>query len=221
MWIQNKILRLYKSYNFNRMINQYVKTFIGNEKYKLIELPSKNNKSIYLIFTLKNKYILKVTTSEIIDREVYAYKVLAGNISLPVIYKYTDKMIIEEYMDGVLLANLNIQNNKITKIYEDIGRSLNTIHKTQLDFQKVKYEYNLKNRIERNVGKLIGSLRNVVNENLYEKVEKFVQNNIDAISRKNCLLHGDFIPDNIIISENQFQGIIDFGDKILSIVDKQ
>lgn len=183
-------------------------------KYEMIK-KGKSSADKYIIFEKDKKKLLKIYNYSEKDRKREQYEILkliSQKVpSIQKVYDYRENenigkcFIIYEYVEGNDLYEIKLKDYfHIGKI---CGKILKSIHSIQFDFNKYNY-------INNEWDKINYSLKNYKNiripEMYREKVNKYIEQNIEILKNKNlCFLHLDLGKKNIISNEENIV-IIDF-----------
>jgi RIO-like serine/threonine protein kinase len=89
-------------------------------------LTSSQNQIVKLVTTLSNEnYIIKIPKDPILNfRESFAYNLLKDKLSMAKVICSNKKYIIEEYITGDNLNQINLPNKKVKEVYTQLGRYL-------------------------------------------------------------------------------------------------
>lgn len=184
--------------------------------------------SNYMVEASSKKYLLKVypKNNDHSGIEIAAYKYAHHIINVPeVLYFDNSKTIIDntyaifQYIDGLTLKQHVLRNKGLSSnaAYK-IGSMLALLHKKQyacaallnddlsIKKQIKKFEDQCKSLLDETAGKHL-------NEVVKGDLEHFIDVNINLIERiteENVFSHGDFIPSNILIDQNDTPWFIDF-----------
>jgi len=168
---------------------------------------------VYLIYAKNGKYIIKIAKDKVrqeeLEKEVDLIGKLKNLISLPniLLYSKSDKysFVLMEYIDGI----------KIKSFGDDILRTMaNTL--------KLIHNYNFSNEIV-DFDELLSVARSNLNSNRLDMSEFIDHKNIGSPEKvlnylvenkptniKSHLLHGDFRPKNMLVS-NDILYVLDYG----------
>ena len=213
----------------NNNIKELILEKLNAKVVEIKEDTSGYDQYVWIIATSNPKYqkiVLKKPKNESYFRnirEVIAcQKFQELDIMVPTVIYWDEEILIETFIEGSHLDQLDLDNNKQNEIFYELGKILRKIHSIPAQgFGKIRsmelvgevsslveyydsgFLHHLRNLEET---KLYSSedIQNISNH--YETKKKLVEGN------KSVLLHADYADSNIIISQNQEIALIDFAD---------
>tara|TARA_B110000977_G_C11002593_1_gene464448 strand:+ start:460 stop:1311 length:852 start_codon:yes stop_codon:yes gene_type:complete len=177
---------------------------------------------VKIIETKSNKYVMKFPDDEVLlFREIFACEKLNGIIPVPQIIFKSECFLIQEYITGKSLNEINLSINDLKKVYSQAGIYLKKIHQIKskgFGYINSKGYGNYTSIREASDQMLEDGFRYLLEKNilaneeikkvkLYFKLNDFFFNNNDSV-----LLHFDYTDSHIKVKNGKVKGIIDFGD---------
>lgn len=192
------------------------------QDYKINKIEHENGlvAQVYKVQLNDKYFILKIDKLNNHLREIYFLEYFANKIPMPKIYnKFEDVQsqsgaILMEYLEGELL-NIEQFNNQIA--YQ-CGIILAQIHSNKMQYygdiiDKDSFTDNPRKIFTQKFQEGLDECKNILPKELIEKSNKYFYkhiNNLLNIADGPCIIHRDFRPGNIIVKNNQVQGIIDW-----------
>ncbi len=197
-----------------------------NEKPIQIIDKSKGIDQIVKIIKTKNKiYIIKFPKypnfKESFFREIKGLELFKRKIPVPKIIIKDKNYLIQEYLSGEDLDDLNLSKKDLQKIYYSLGKITRKMHLIKMrgfgplnSKGKPKFK-KLKNYLDKDINKSLLKLSKtkIFSKKQIGEIKKYFEDRKNYLdSRESYLLHLDLDAYNIIIENKRIKGIIDFGD---------
>jgi aminoglycoside phosphotransferase (APT) family kinase protein len=156
-------------------------------------------------------------------REVIACKLLAEkNIIVPKVLYFDDQFLIETFMDGPLVENVDFSKINRYDTYFEIGKVLKKIHSIKTKNFGMVMDESLVGELSTQIDYLESwtgeELRNLEETPFYSRedskqiMEYFETNKSVVTNSPSVLLHADFCDSNLIHTPSGDIGVIDFAD---------
>jgi aminoglycoside phosphotransferase (APT) family kinase protein len=201
------------------MLNRVIQEF-GLQLITINEVEDSHSSTVYKC-TLSNSQnvFLKIPFSKLkFLRELEAYEILKGSVSIPVMLDYWSGD--EECPGAFLLSELKgkpLTSKTTPTIAYQVGILHAEMHSTRPPANQVltgiKNEFpNWSNFVEHQFYNFADDVRDILDEQLYKKaIEKFVKMKQQLPSPDGpSFVHMDFRPANIIVDNDKISGMIDF-----------
>lgn len=210
--------------NLNKRITNIFRRNLGEDVIDIIDCSKGIEQVVKIVETKKNKYIFKLPhqgNELMVYRENFACSHIK-NVPVPKIVAKGRDYIIESFIAGQLLNELKLSHRNQAKIYKDLGRYINQIHRLKMHgFGEL--QNNGRGKYSTPVDYLESLLKyyepsllktKLFNRVLIKRLRSYLRDNITLFTNESVLLHGDLIDDNILINNNTIYGVIDFGDAV-------
>lgn len=187
------------------------------------------------VYSINDQYVLKINSTQFdmpkMLKEAVIYQTLSKyNIPVPKFYGHEEKNEILEYpyilmsqLPGLSLKEIwkDLNDSQKEKLMFESGHLLASIHNISPDQLSLNEITTMEEKFTGHIGKDINSritkiakelrIKKVIDEQLINRIENHYLNNpiFDDITQT-TLLHGNYVFGNIIISENNIQGVIDW-----------
>lgn len=215
--------------------------FLEHLDAKVIDIENvlkRTRQKVKIVTTDKGKYIFKhpknsykqIFGYDYIFNEWYASsKCLDLSLPAPKVLFRTSRYLVEEFIEGYGLDQVNYSEETLKKIYFQVGAFLKKMHsirgkgsgflsvagnrflKSRKAFQVLRFKKNIK-RLEKG-GYLTGAD--------LSRAEDYFYNNSCMLSSNNCinyvLIHNDLGDYHVLVKDDRLKGIIDFGDAIYDV----
>jgi aminoglycoside phosphotransferase len=212
--------------DIEKKIKQTIKEELSEDVVDITDSSNGIEQNVYIVQTCKNKYIAKFPKkgNEImIFREEFACNNLKQFDFLPKLIYVNDNFLIESFLEGESLWHKKRKNEVSKSFWKDFGRAVSKIHTVKIDGYgeitekgKGKFE-SWEEFLEGflSASYTITALRKteLLNEEEIQDILDFITKN-SSLGTENemCLLHFDLIEGNVLLKDNEFASIIDFGD---------
>ncbi len=203
--------RTYPYYQINLDCLKALFSFLGNREIiatELIKIGCRN--SNYILKTKKDNFLLRVTSQDhaLVENELALNKLLTPIINIPKLldYKIYDKryFILYEYIKGCnfsyYLSKNKIKKEHLRQISSSLAkinylRPMISLKKHDLPPFNTWYDLFLSNT----------KTKKIITFQRTNKIKKFLKDNqllLEEITKFNGLIHSDFRPANMIVTEN-------------------
>jgi len=184
------------------------------------------------VFSIDKKYVIKINTGhpEIpkLEREKEIYNLVNDKVPTPEIYGFDSSKeilsysyILMEYIKGSSLgSNAEFFKKREKKWLPELGKILALIHSFKFDHfwedsprESVKENLRFKNYFKKNINLICEKLKESreVDDNELLKIKKYYfSNSLFSISPKASLIHGNFIPSNVIVEGENIKAVVDW-----------
>ena len=185
------------------------------------------------VFSIDGKYVIKINTGHPaipkLKKEKEMYEIIFGKIPLPHVYGYDSSKevlpysyIIMQHVRGFSLGSLyNDLSKEQRKIWLiKIGEILASIHSVKFDhfgedFSKKEFkgDKNYRDYLKKYISSICKKIKdsNELQKQEVDSLEKFFLNSpLFKISPPASLLHGNFIPDNILVDDGEIKAVVDW-----------
>lgn len=201
------------------MLNRVIQQF-GLQVQSINEVEDSHSSTVYKCALSNGENVfLKIPFTKLkCQRELEAYEILKGSVSIPVMLDYYSGD--EECPGAFLLSELKgkpLTSKATPTVAYQVGvlhAEMHSIHPpTELVLTGVKNEFpNWSNFVEHQFYSFAEDVRNILDEQLYKKaIEKFAEMKKQLPSPDGpSFVHMDFRPANIIVDNDKVSGMIDF-----------
>lgn len=184
------------------------------------------DQDVWIIDTDKQKIVFKhpKNNNKVRNiREVVACKLLAKkDIIVPEILYYDDQILIETFLNGILVEQIDFTKVPRYDTYFEIGKVLKKIHSVKTKNYGMIMNESLVGEFPTQIDYLESSsgeeLKNLEATPFYsqkdiEQIIEYYENHKKVVKNSpSVLLHADFCDSNLVYTPNGEIGVIDFGD---------
>jgi len=213
----------------NNNIKEIILEKLDAKVVEIKEDTSGYDQYVWIIATSNPKYqkiVLKKPKNESYFRnirEVIAcQKFQELDIMVPTVIYWDEEILIETFIEGAQLDQLDLDKNLQNEIFYELGKILRKIHSIPAQgFGKIKSNElvgEVSNLVEYYDSGFLHHLRNLEETKLYSPEDIQNINNYYETKKKqvdvnnSVLLHADYADSNIILTPNQEIALIDFAD---------
>jgi len=201
---------------FERQLGQEVKTITDCSKGV--------EQIVKVVNTDVNNYVIKFPRegkAPTSHREAFVWEKLKGRGPIPEVVLSTDEYIVQKFIDGEDLSELNLDEDLIKNVYKKLGEFLKVLHSVKMsgfgfvDKNGKGESITLKEKLDQYNRKDIVyiSMHGVLKDGEILRIIKYLsKNNHLASLSESVLLHFDFEDWNIRVKDGELSGVIDFGD---------
>jgi len=208
-----------------KSIIRIFKKELNQEIVSIIDKSKGVDQEVKIVETNNGKFVIKIPHKEKdkILKEVLAIRLCSEkNIPVPKVFFFNDSLIIESYIEGTDIDDLDTSQENFKTIYYEIGKLIKKMHlikgKKFGSVSKNILSGNYKSQKDSIQSWILPEIKRLENTNHYSneemnKIRSFFKNNLYILETKeSVLLHSDITDSNIIIKNNKVSGFIDFGD---------
>lgn len=214
-----------------REISNYLNLYLKDNDFRFVELIQKNiRKKTCVIKVIKNnnEYIIKaidekspsVIKSKFLS-EIEFYKNGVCNC-VPKLYSYNEKLIILEFIEGINLRGLLLENNMGSCIFKDLFNSIESLYVNNFKAENKQFDYS--NAYSHLAALALSGpvqtkglslsfydrlINRVIVRFLKARLTKILSK-IDKTKLKYGFVHGDLHTNNILVSSDNKVVFIDF-----------
>lgn len=192
------------------IIDQIIKKYLNEGAVKIIDCSDGLDQIVKKVVTNKSEYIIKIPKDrllrQLILKESFVCKKMESNKYFPkVIFRQKD-FIIQTCVKGKSLQVKRTDTKNEIAVYYDLGKTIKKLHQIKSrGWGELLSNGNGKFKSLTTYIKSLVITDNFVRNYLLDNAHLFDDDEI-------VLLHGDLTDGNILVSNDELSGIIDFGD---------